>query len=149
MPSSTRILPKPPRVLIVDDHPFVGESLRELLDDEMGVDDCTVARSAEEALDRLDGSRPQLALIDVSLPRMDGISLVREVRARRPDLPCLMLSGHGDPSFARRALDAGARGYVLKGEAIEIFSAIEKVLAGDVYVSRKVRGAFAKAPAGD
>ena len=75
-------------------------------------------------------------LIDLSLPGMDGIELMRELRSRYPDLRCAILSGHRSKVYAHRALAAGARGYVLKGDPIEIEAALNAILSGERYVSR-------------
>ena len=74
-------------------------------------------------------------LIDVSLPGMNGIQLVRTLHQRRPDLALAMLSGHGGASHVRKALQAGARGYILKGSALELPDAIRAMASGATYLS--------------
>ena len=75
-------------------------------------------------------------LIDLSLPGMNGIELIQELRARYPDLRCAILSGHRSKTYARRALAAGANGYVLKGDPLEIETALHAILSGQRYVTR-------------
>src|ERR1700686_3747274 len=79
---------------------------------------------------------PDLALLDMSMPGTNGIELVKAMLAERPKLPILRLSVHDESLYALRALRAGARGYLMKSEAVpEIFAALRKVLAGETYVS--------------
>ena len=80
-----------------------------------------------------------LALIDVSLPRMNGIELVRTIKERFPELLCMMLSGHMTPFYVERSLEAGARGYVLKEDIPGVLEGIEQVLKGEIYVSKALR----------
>jgi DNA-binding NarL/FixJ family response regulator len=71
----------------------------------------------------------ELAIVDVSLPRMSGIELVAVLREQYPQLPCLMLSGHKQPDYMQRALAAGAKGYVVKDNAVTLLAAVERVLS--------------------
>jgi DNA-binding NarL/FixJ family response regulator len=71
---------------------------------------------------------------------MNGIDLVSHISSTYPGLPCLMLSGHGENSYVRRALQAGARGYVLKDDSVELPTAMLTVLDGEIYLSKSVRG---------
>ena len=127
------------RVSLVEDHPLLGGMLREFVAGLPEVDSCTVATSAEKALHDVADRLPDLMLIDLSLPGMDGIELIRELRSRYPDLRCAILSGHRSRIYAHRALAAGACGYVLKGDPTEIESALHAILAGERYVSRDVQ----------
>jgi DNA-binding NarL/FixJ family response regulator len=80
-----------------------------------------------------------LALVDLSLPRMSGIDLVQRLQQENSRLPCLMLSGHLDSLYVRRSLHAGARGYVLKGDSEAILEGIRKVMKGEIYLSPELR----------
>jgi two-component system nitrate/nitrite response regulator NarL len=126
------------RVVLVEDHPVVLEGLRRGLQ-EVGVLVCGTAQSAEEALRLAELGQVELALVDVSLPDMSGIELVRALRRAHPGLRCLMVSGHAQRSYAADALAAGACGYVLKGNAAELIQAVRSVLDGNVYLSRILR----------
>ena len=97
-----------------------------------------VATTAESALQELPAQHFDLVLVDVSLPQMNGISLVGMIRDRYPNLPCLMLSGHALAHYKNRALDAGARGYILKDNAKGIIEGIRRVLKGEIYVSKEL-----------
>ena len=103
------------------------------------VEVCGAASSAEEALDLLPAVAADLVLVDVSLPGMSGIDLVAEVAARWPTLLCLMLSGHTEVGYVERALAAGARGYVMKGDTATLAESVRCVSDGGTYVSEAVR----------
>ena len=94
--------------------------------------------TAEEALEYIEESVPDLILVDTRLPGMDGIEFVRQVTDRWPDVRCIMLSGHDQWTYVERALEAGARGYLAKGSPSEIPKAIERILAGEVYYSDSI-----------
>lgn len=124
------------RVLIVDDHPIMGKGIKLTLEAE-GDFACTQVTTAEEALERLDELSPDLALVDISLPGMNGLKLTRRLRTRRPCMPVLILSRHEESLYAERAIRAGARGYVMKAEAGEVLlDAVHQVLGGGMYLSR-------------
>jgi len=106
-----------------------------------GVVLCVVSANAEDALDEFDGSMPDLMLIDLSLPRMSGIDLIRELHLRQPDLRCAILSGHRSPAYVRQAMGVGAHGYLLKGDPMEIERGLQAILAGKRYVSPDLRDA--------
>lgn len=102
------------RVLIVDDEPFVRESLRANLPWESIRCVVESAGSAAEALEKLARRQPDVLLTDIRMPGMDGLDLTARVRERYPDLPVVLLTGHADFEYARRALTLGAFGYCLK-----------------------------------
>jgi len=103
------------------------------------LDVIAVAKSAEEALERIPDLKVDLVLVDVSLPKRSGISLVFVLHQRYPDLICVMLSGHLSPHYARRSLEAGARGYLIKDHPDGILEGIQKILDGEIYVSKELR----------
>lgn len=129
----------PVKLFIVEDHLVMREMLVAFLTNRSGYEVCGAAESAEEALGRLGELGYELALIDVSLPGISGIELVEAIRLRWPDIRCLMISGHGERSYVERALEAGARGYVLKGDPYELPEAIEQVMSGETYLSESLR----------
>lgn len=123
------------RVMLVEDHAIVRNVLQEFVGSLPRVASCSAAATAEDALEDMNDAHPDLLLIDLSLPGMNGIDLVRELRKDHADVSCLMLSGHGSASYAEQALSAGARGYVLKGDPLEIERGIDAVVKGERYVS--------------
>lgn len=123
-------------VLIVDDHPVLRHGIAQLINHEKDLVVCGEAESAPTALEAMRRLKPDIALLDISLQGTNGIELIKLMRAEHPKLPILMLSMHDESLYALRALRAGARGYVMKGEAMEhVLTAIRKVLEGDIYVS--------------
>ena len=125
------------RILLVDDHPVVRQGIRTALTDR--VKDVLVGEAADaaSALKQVRSSEWDVMVADISLPGMSGLELIKEVRRIRPSLPTLVLSMHPASQFARRALSAGAMGYLTKGSDLEEFvTAIEQARRGRRYVSR-------------
>jgi DNA-binding NarL/FixJ family response regulator len=129
------------RVSLVEDHPVLRDVLQEYIGQLPGVELCVVSANAEDALDEFEGSMPDLMLTDLSLPRMSGIELIRELHLRQPDLRCAIISGHRAPAYVRQAMDAGADGYLLKGDPMEIERGLQALLACERYVSPELRHA--------
>lgn len=128
------------RLLIVDDHPIVQRGLRLTLDAEPDLTVVAAADDAEAALSDLDEAAPDAALIDLSLPGMGGLELVRHLLARRPDLKVLVVSRHDDELYAERAIRAGARGYLSKVEAADrVVEAVRAVLGGRLYLRDEIK----------
>lgn len=129
-------------IVIVEDHAVFAQALRILLSSKAELNIVGVFQSAEEALEGLPQLNAELALIDVSLPRMTGLELLREIRAKFPQVHCLMLSGHMTPPYVKRALDAGARGYIIKDDVLGIAEGIQKVLQGEIYMSQSLHDPY-------
>ncbi|MDP9199008.1 MAG: response regulator transcription factor [Pseudomonadota bacterium] len=127
------------RVSLVEDHPVLRDVLQEYIGQLPGVELCVVSANAEDALDEFEGSMPDVMLIDLSLPRMSGIDLIRELHLRQPELRCAILSGHRAPDFVRQALGVGAHGYLLKGDPMEIDRGLQAFVAGKRYFSRELK----------
>jgi DNA-binding NarL/FixJ family response regulator len=125
-------------LLLVEDHAVFAEALVQVLKGKEDLDIVRVVDTAEEALQALPDLVIDLAVVDVSLPRMSGIELVGELRQSYPDVPCLMISGHMSSTYVRRSLAAGARGYAIKDSAAGIVEAIRRVLDGEIYVSKEI-----------
>jgi DNA-binding NarL/FixJ family response regulator len=126
-------------IFLVEDHAIYAGVLLRLLQERGKLDIVAVARSAEEALEKIPDLELDLVLVDVSLPKRSGISLVIALHAKYPELPCVMLSGHVSQHYARSSLAAGARGYLVKDHANEILEGIQRVLQGEIFVSEEVR----------
>jgi DNA-binding NarL/FixJ family response regulator len=125
-------------VLLVEDHGMMRDALVEFLAGFPSVRVAGAVATGDEALAHVSTRQPDLVLADVSLPGMSGIELVQEIGQRWPDLPCLMLSGHHASSYVQRSREAGARGYVLKGNPDELESAIDAVAKGGTYFGASV-----------
>ena len=127
------------RILIVEDHPLMRKGLALTLEAEADLEVCGQAASAEEALSMLDTVQPDLAIVDISLPGMSGLELIKHLHTWKPDLPVLVISRHDEALYAERAIRAGARGYVMKIEAVDVIvKAVRRVLAGGLYVSEEI-----------
>ena len=131
--------PAPLRVLLVDDHPLVRDGLRARLEAVPGFEVVGEAGDAVEAQARVDALRPRLVLMDVGMKDVNGIELTAALLERQPRLLVLMLSMYDNPEYVQRAMQAGARGYVLKdAPASEIIAAIEAVAGGGTFLSPAV-----------
>lgn len=127
----------PTRVFLVDDHPIIRDGFRELL--ESG-DDFVVtgeAGSGEETLEKLPDTGIDLAVVDISMNGMDGIELTRRLKAQGSNLQVLIVSMHGETRYVEDALEAGARGYVLKDNVHAVLpEAVREVINGDLYLDQ-------------
>lgn len=129
------------RLLLIDDHPIMRHGLAQLVADEEGLEVCGQAGSAREGLERIAQCRPDLVVIDLTLPDRNGLELLKDIQALHPGTRCLVLSMHDEAIYAERALRAGARGYLMKEVAAEQFiHAVQKVLSGGLYLSEAMAG---------
>ena len=127
------------RILIVDDHAVVRKGVIGIIESEGDLEVTFQFETAEQLLERLDDVEADVMIIDISLPGMNGIELVKNVIFQRPDQKILILSRHEESIYAERALRAGAKGYVMKFEAGEVLlKAIRKVLSGRLYVGEEI-----------
>ncbi len=127
------------QILIVDDHPLMRKGLAMIISAEPDLSVCSQASKAEEALEAMEKLKPDMAVIDVSLPGMSGLELTKHILAMKPDMLILVVSRHDEALYAERAIRAGARGYIMKmvaGE--EILKAVRRVLNGGIYVSDEI-----------
>ena len=127
------------RVLLVDDHPVLTHGLTLIINSESDLEVCGHAEDADRALALVGSLNPELAIVDISLKNSDGIQLLKNLKARYPELLTLVLSLHDEALYAERALRAGASGYVMKQSSLQtVLLAIRKVLDGGIYVSDKI-----------
>jgi DNA-binding NarL/FixJ family response regulator len=134
----------PLRVLVVDDHPMVRAGLRSMLSgDEVEV--VAEAGTGADAVERAVALQPDLVLLDVELPDMDGLETLLHLKAQAPRTAVLVVSMHDDPSMVRRAVEAGAAGYVLKGIGRrELLAAVRAVRDGDSVLDPALLRSLAK-----
>lgn len=131
--------PRRQRVLIVDDHPIFRQGLAQLINMEANLLVCGEADKPSEVFEAVASCCPDIVLVDVSLQEGDGIELVKDLKARFPKLPTLLLSMHDESLYAERGILAGARGYVAKKEPSDVvIGAIRRVLAGEMHMSDRV-----------
>ncbi len=127
------------RILIVDDHPVFRRGMIALLAEQKDFNICGEAENAAQALSVMRDVKPEVALVDISMPGMNGIELIKMMLSEEPKLSIVILSMHDESLYALRALRAGAKGYVMKAEAIDhVVKAIRKVIDGGLYISSKL-----------
>ena len=128
------------RVMVVDDHAVLRDGLKLLLNQSPGLRVTAEASSGTEALELLSKATVDVAIVDLSMPEMNGIELTQQIRTRWPDTQVVILSMHGSPEFVHRALRAGAVGYVLKESAAsDLLEAVKAALAKVRYLSPALR----------
>jgi len=124
------------RILVADDHTIVREGLKQILADTSDMMVVGEAADGNEVLDQVRRAAFDLVLLDIAMPGMSGLEVLKELKSERPDLPVLMLSMYPEEQFAVRTLKAGASGYLTKQSAPdELIAAIRKVCSGGKYVT--------------
>jgi DNA-binding NarL/FixJ family response regulator len=139
---------RPPiAVLLVDDHALVRKGFRRILEDDPAIRVVGEAGNGREAIDAAQRLRPQVVVMDLAMPGLDGVGATREILARLPGSAVLVLSMYADDAYVRNALDAGAKGYLLKNAIdVDLPAAVKAVAAGRQFISPGVR-ASAREPA--
>jgi len=144
------------KILIADDHAVVREGTRQILEQEPDLDVVAEAADGEEAVRLAGSSRPDVAIIDIAMPRVDGIEATKQIKALYPAIAVLILTAYDDDQFVFGLLEAGAAGYLLKSvHGRELVEAVRQVYAGESVlhpaIARKVLNRFVPAtgkPAG-
>jgi DNA-binding NarL/FixJ family response regulator len=126
-------------VLLVDDHALVRRGFRRILEDARDISVVGEASDGAEAVRLAEQLRPQLIVMDCALPGMSGLDATRRILRKLPETAILMLSMHSEDTLVRQALDAGARGYILKSVVdMELVTAIRRVVAGEIVLDPQV-----------
>lgn len=134
-------------VLIVEDHPVVRSGIRMLLTEEGDIEVLAEASNGREALKALETLKPDLLLLDISMPELNGLEVTQFVREKYPALPILILTMHEDERYFFQLLRAGATGYIVKGAAPnDLVSAVRAVAAGQAYLYPSLARLLAKEP---
>jgi DNA-binding NarL/FixJ family response regulator len=129
-------------VLLVDDHSLVRRGFHRLLDDDETLEVVGEASNGVEALQLVERLRPQVIVMDCQLPQMTGTEATRRILKARPETAILMLSMHAEDTLVRQALEAGARGYVLKNALeLDLANAIKNVAAGHSVIDKQLQRA--------
>lgn len=129
------------KVLLVEDHPMFRERLAHLINKDLEMTVCGEADNIASAMDIIRETRPDIAIVDISLRGSSGLELLKDIRAQGVDLAVLVLSMHAEETYAERVLRAGGRGYIMKSEASsEVIDAIRTVQRGEIYVSKAMVG---------
>jgi len=132
------------KVLLADDHSIVREGLRRIVEESDDMEVVAEASDGKEAIHQIRKSRPDVAVIDISMPESDGLEVLQQLKPEYPELPILILTMHEEQQYVVRAIEAGARGYITKKSAPEqLVKAIRKVYAGSLYISEEAAEALA------
>jgi two-component system invasion response regulator UvrY len=132
------------KVLLADDHSIVREGLRKILEDSNEIEVIAEAADGETALDEAMSKKPDVAVIDISMPGMDGLEVLTRMTSYSTDIPVLILTMHEEEQYVIRAIEAGAMGYVTKQSAPEqLVAAIKKIHSGGRYLTEKASEALA------
>ena len=133
------------RVVVVDDHPLFRERLCQLINNERDMEICGEAESAQQALQIIRETSPNLAIVDITLKTSSGLELIKSIKALSIGVPVLVLSMHDESLYAERALRAGAIGYITKSqEASQVLLAVRSVLSGKIYLSEEMTSGYLK-----
>ncbi|MDZ7859241.1 MAG: response regulator transcription factor [Candidatus Krumholzibacteriota bacterium] len=128
------------KVLLVENHTILRQGLKRLLEDEE-IDVVGEAEDGRTGIELTDELNPDLVVMDISLPKLGGIEATRQITKYHPDIKVLMLTIHSDESYVYKALEAGAKGYILKETASDVLiEAIEKVMHGNIFLSPSLPG---------
>jgi DNA-binding NarL/FixJ family response regulator len=129
------------RVYVVDDHPVFRHGLKQIIQNDPLFEVAGEAGDDATALAQIQKLKPALVIVDVRLPQRGGLELVKALRAMQPCPACIMLTMHGEESTFNAAMDAGACGYILKDDALElVLLGLRAVAAGSVYLSPEIAG---------
>ncbi len=129
----------PKRLLIADDHALVREGMRAMLASEQNLEVVGEAESGREALELCRELRPDLILMDVRMPEMDGLAATREIKGEYPETRILILTTHESPEYLMDAIRAGAAGYVLKDSTKQrLLDAVRRVISGESPVNQEL-----------
>ena len=130
--------------LIADDHPAMVQALVDVLS-KGGIDVAARARDGQDALAKIESQRPDVALVDVRMPRLSGIEIARQAARSVPGTAVVLYTAYADSALVIDAMDAGARGFVLKEAPLpDLIRAVELVAEGGTYIDPVVAGAFAR-----
>ena len=130
---------KPLRILVADDHELVRRGIRGLLRARRGWTVVGEAMNGREAVEKANRLKPDVAILDISMPDLDGLQATRRIREAVPTTEVVVLTMHESDQMVRRVLDAGARGYVLKSDlATHLVKAVKDVCAGKMFLTPRV-----------
>ena len=132
------------KVLLADDHQIVREGLRRIIEESGEMEVVAEAADGNEAISRTLDTRPDVAVVDISMPGMDGLEVVSQLKTLAPSMPVLILTMHDEEQYVVRAVESGAMGYVTKQAAPEqLVDAVKKLYSGGLYLTEKASEALA------
>lgn len=132
------------KVLLADDHKIVREGLRRIIEESGEMEVVAEAADGNEAIAQTLETRPDVAVVDISMPGMDGLEVVAQLKTQAPGMPVLILTMHDEEQYVVRAVETGAMGYVTKQSAPEqLVDAVKKLYNGGLYLTEKASEALA------
>jgi len=138
----------PVRILIADDHGVVRKGLRALLQSKRGWKICAEVANGRQAVERANALKPDVAILDISMPELNGVEAARQIRKISPGTETLILSMHRSEKLVHEAIEAGARGYLAKDDADEhLLAAVDALRRHHSYFTSKIAAAAARAKA--
>jgi DNA-binding NarL/FixJ family response regulator len=130
------------RILVADDHDVIKRGLRALLESKVGWTVVAQASNGREAVEQAEMHKPDVAVLDISMPELSGLEAARRIRKASPETEVLFLTVHNSAEMVQEALDAGGRGYVLKSDVgCDLLAAVEAALKHKTFISQGVAGA--------
>lgn len=127
------------RVMLADDHVLMREGIRQLLEFDGSMEVVAEANDGEECLEKLLETKPQILLLDINMPKGNGIEILKEIRNRKIDVKVLVLTVHEGIEYLLKAVDYGANGYIMKdAESAELKKAINVIMNGESYIQPKL-----------
>jgi DNA-binding NarL/FixJ family response regulator len=136
------------RVLLADDHPVVRRGLKATIEEDERLHVIAQASDGHEALRQIIASRPDVAILDIDMPGLNGLGVAREVSAQKLDVRIIFMTFHADEDLMRAAMEVGGKGYLLKGsETDEVAAAVHAVWAGRTYIGSTMAAVLLKQPA--
>lgn len=127
------------KIIIIDDHPLMRKGLALTLESETGIQVVGQVEDAEAGLELVEKLKPDLVIVDISLPGMSGLELIKHLTVVHPEIKTLVVSRHDEILYAERAIRAGAKGYVMKLVAGDVIvKAVRRILNGGIYVSEDI-----------
>ncbi len=137
--------PRKTRVMLADDHALVRAGLRRLLESQPDLTVCGEEADGESALKALKTAMPDVLVLDLTMPGIDGFEVLRRAKKAEPDLKVLVLTMHANPEYVQRAITEGADGYLLKDSAVQdLVAAIDAVSEGRAYYSPQIHARLAE-----
>lgn len=131
------------KVLIVDDHPIFCLGMSEVINQADDLFVCGSVDTAHKALSAIESLQPDFIIVDITLKESNGIELIKDIKRQFEGIPVLVVSMHAESLYAERALAVGAKGYIMKQEAVQsVVSAIRLVLDGKIYASEEIKDAI-------
>src|SRR5580692_10173211 len=136
----------PLRILVADDHHVVRTGLRALLESKSGWQVCAEAANGREAVEKASALKPDVAVLDIGMPLLNGVEATRQIHKLSPQTEVLILTMHDSDLLVQEVLEAGARGYILKDDADRnLLAAVDALRRHEPYLSSRISGLFAKA----